>query len=236
MTTVYKTPSEIDDFDITADLRRVLERHGRFKPILDFDLKIDLSIAYSDKDDAVKLHGAPALAKIKIIGPEDRARGNGDVRITVDGPKYERRNQRQRDAILCHELYRIAIKTHRVVEKDEADKDVVVTRADLDPYERPVVKLIPDDWHVTGFRQVAEWYGNDSAEVCSHRAIGELLGQLVMPFAMAPGSEDAMNQAKLDRIFDRPAPSPRPPLPHPGSRRHRTRERRSPTGASRRSR
>lgn len=111
----------------------------------------------------------------------------------IDGAKYERRNERQRHAILCHELYHIAIKTHAEIEHDLNGDPRRVQKPDLDPYERPVVKLIPDDWSVTGFRQVAEWYGNDSAEVRSHRAIGELLGQLVMPFVMVPGPQAAID-------------------------------------------
>lgn len=57
MTTVYKTPDEVDTLTIRDDLEAVLSRHERFKPIVDFELKIDILLAYSDKDDAVKLHG-----------------------------------------------------------------------------------------------------------------------------------------------------------------------------------
>lgn len=183
MPTTYATPDQCRDLEILADLDEVLAAHERFAPILKFGLKIDILLASSDDDGpALSKNGAHPDAYIGRRSGKERAQGLGDVLIHVDAGRYRDKPRRERLATLAHELYHIAIQTHKETTLNDDNEEVIVDAADLDAYARPVVKLIADDWMVTGFREVAEWYGPDSCEVKSYRAMGKLLAQAVLPF------------------------------------------------------
>ncbi len=207
MPVYFKTPEQCPELEVLADMEAVVADHVRFDPIAEYGLKIDVIIAFADDDGpALTKAGAHPEGYIKVGNKEARAEGRGDVKIFVDGGKYRYKSQKERAAFWAHELYHISIKTHKETTLDDDGKEILVTAADLDDYGRPVVKLIPDDWTVTGFREVAEWYGDDSGEVKSHRAIGELLKQALMPFMAgddrAPGTTTTVNMtgAKLGKL------------------------------------
>ena len=83
---------------------------------------------------------------------------------------------RSQEALFAHELYHLRLQRH-------LDGSVKV-----DPYGRPVIRMIDDDWCINGFQRVAEWYGDASIEVQAHRGVGELLSQTALPFG-DPGSD-----------------------------------------------
>lgn len=164
MPTVY----QMSEMEVWEVFRHVLQ--SKF-PILDqADLRFELLSAFNPDGPAVKLHGSPALAVIKVIGPEERAKGAGDLRIKIDAERYDRLSDRTREAMFAHELYHVVLAR----KKNGALK--------LDPYERPVTRLKPDDWCFTGFKEVADWYGEDSVERISYRRLGEILSQSVFEF------------------------------------------------------
>lgn len=164
MPTVYQI-AEAEVWDV---FRRVLQT--KFPVLNEADLRFELLAAFNPDGPAVKLHGAAALATIKVIGPEERAKGAGDLRIKIDAERYERMRPRTREAIFAHELYHVVLAR----KKNGALK--------LDPYERPVTRLRPDDWCMTGFKEVADWYGEDSVERISYQNLGEILRQSVFEF------------------------------------------------------
>lgn len=124
-----------------------LEEHFAF--LIDEKIHVDIQAVITDGK-----HALPkgALACIKIVGPEERARGGPDVRILVDFAAYSRLEDVSKEAMYAHELY------HIIIAKDKEGE----TR--LDPYHRPVIRLKPDDWYIMGFKEVADWYGAASIE------------------------------------------------------------------------
>ena len=67
------------DGDVIAIMDRVIERHGMFAPIATHDVRIEILMAWSDKGSAVKVHGAPALASIKVVSGEQALADLSDV-------------------------------------------------------------------------------------------------------------------------------------------------------------
>ncbi len=189
MPTLFKRVADVPDLEIMADLHAVIDSHDRFAPIAEFGVKIDVLLGYNDGDADVLKDDADA--QIKVLKGEDRVNGVGDVRILINGERYRRYTSRQRAGLLAHELYHIQIPTHREVVFDDADREVFVSRPDLDDYGRPVVKLIKDDYKFTGFREVAQWYGADSGEVRFYRMLGASLEQSSLPFMAVTEDRDS---------------------------------------------
>jgi hypothetical protein len=175
----------------------VLAAHERFRLLIDLELRFDVLLAYNDAGPALKHHGAPALATVKVVGPEERARALAkgqseppDVRIKIDADRWGARSFRARAAVLAHELYHVL----PVTKKGKLS-------VERDAYGRPRLKLIPDDWSYTGFAEVAAWYGEDSAEVRSYKALGEILSQGSLSFMAEDGAT----------LSDKPAAPPPAP-------------------------
>jgi hypothetical protein len=143
----------------------------RFPQLEDEELNIEvLAATHPDGGPAVKHHGSPALAVIKVVKPEERSTGGPDLRIVVDLARYAKLNRRSQEALFAHELF------HVQVAKTKQGK------TKRDPYGRPVTRLRPDDWSITGFKEVADWYGEDSIEHRSYRVLGEALRQSLFEF------------------------------------------------------
>ena len=181
MATVYK----IADEDVLAVMRRVIDDHGIFAEIGE-NVRTEVLMAWSDKGSPLKHHGATAAAKIRVVDGEERSRGGPDVRILIDAGRFASMSPRSQEALFAHELYHLRLQRH-------LDGSVKV-----DPYGRPVIKMIDDDWCINGFQRVAEWYGDASIEVQAHRGVGEMLGQTALPFGdPAPLSEVEREAAAL---------------------------------------
>ncbi len=161
MPTQY-TLADKSDVDL---MHEVISRHERFSDLRKFGVVIEVLMAWSDNDQPIKHHGAVAIASVKVVGGEERANGGPDVRIKIDAKRYLALGKASREAVFAHELY------HIEVQYSGGDG---VKR---DPYGRPVIKTIPDDWTINGFQEVAEWYGEASIERRSYQAVGGLLEQ-----------------------------------------------------------
>ena len=198
------TTYEPADISVSSILDDVLSFHDRFTPIVDAGVRFDLLMASNDNGNPLKHHGSVAAAMIKIVGPEERARvlARGetdppDLRIKIDAGRWGRLTDRQRMALLAHELYHVELVTK--------PNSVILKR---DAYDRPVIKLIPDDWTINGFVEVASWYGEDAAERRSYKGVGELLAQKTFGFVEAPEARPVANvevlgcdaRAKADRL------------------------------------
>ncbi len=159
----------------------------RFPEIRDLQPELRITILMASNGGevfvpALKHHGTPAVAMIKRSNAEDRALDGPDILIEIDQNRWDERGERGRCAILAHELRHIEFKR---------DKGGVIK---YDAYDRPQIKLVPDDWTLTGFRDVAEWYGEDAAEVQAVRNVVETIQavhQLDLPFMDADSQQEA---------------------------------------------
>lgn len=149
----------------------------RFPAVYDCTPRIRLSILMALSDDplkpALKLHGWPCAAMIKVVSGEERARGGPDAVILIDATRWQDMNVRRREAVVAHELYHIEV-------KPEAGNDP--GKVQVDEYGRPKIKLRAHDWELGGFREIVEWYGDDAVEKRIINTITEDLAQMTLPF------------------------------------------------------
>lgn len=100
-------------------------------------------------------NGNPVAAQTSLVSEKDRVFNNNDVIIDLDYDFWDTLKDRQKQALMAHEL------SHIVVQRDK-DGSVKIAND-----TRPILKLIPDDWQITGFRHIVEEYGEDAVELQS---------------------------------------------------------------------
>lgn len=110
---------------------------------------------------AVKLHGYPCAATIKINSLKDRAEGKKDVTITIDGDSWPDYSYEERVGLISHELM------HLIVRRDKKGQ---IARDDRG---RPKLKSRLHDWQIGGFAKVAKKHGEASFEVQHVRRLKE---------------------------------------------------------------
>ncbi len=82
----------------------------------------------------------------------DRVAGKADADLKIDEENWNGLTDRQREALLHHELLHLEVKS------DEEG------HVQTDDCGRPKLKIRPHDWEAGGFNQVAEAYREDSPE------------------------------------------------------------------------
>lgn len=100
---------------------------------------------------ALRFGGAAATACIKKVSPKDRVLKPYDAEIQIDEMRWDDMTDQQRLAVMDHELQHI-----------ELQYDDGVLRTDDDG--RPVLKMRPDDWVLTGFEAVVRRHGEAALE------------------------------------------------------------------------
>lgn len=103
----------------------------------------------------VKFAGANAAAVMRKVPPRRRVYDPHDVEIEVDGMTWDELTEQKRIALLDHELHHVTL----VVGDDNA--------VQTDDSGRPKVRLIPDDFILTGFYSIARRHHNYSLEYLS---------------------------------------------------------------------
>lgn len=121
------------------------------------------------KGPALKLHGVPALATMKIISLKLRAHGLSDAEILIDGDRWGGLTDRQRVALLDHELNHI--------EPNYKDNMLV-----LDDLNRPKLSIRQHDYNFGWFIDVVQRHGESSVESMQANAFMEESGQLFLGF------------------------------------------------------
>lgn len=101
---------------------------------------------------SLKLHGAYALATIRVIGRRQRTYVKHDALIEIDMPQWKIQSPATKKALIDHEL------THLVVKLDKQGDPK------LDDLNRPVLGLRPDDFTLTGFLDVIKRHGSAAVE------------------------------------------------------------------------
>ena len=144
------------------------------------DLVIKLLMAYGPRDKhsalsgpALKHHGQAALGKIRLARPEETLLGGYRVVVLLDGDKWPDLPPDTRLAVLDHELCHLS--------HNETGK----------------LKLVPDDYAITGMYDVIERHKKASGEIVSLIGIIDhgSIGQLLLPF-MAKKPTKPKRQAK----------------------------------------
>lgn len=100
----------------------------------------------------VKFAGANAAAVTRKVPPRRRVYDEHDAEIEVDGLTWDELSEPQRIALLDHELNHIVVSV--------GDDNAV----QLDDMGRPKVRLIPDDFTLTGFYAIGRRHGRTALE------------------------------------------------------------------------
>jgi len=163
--------------------KEILNKYETHKPLVAFDVQVDLVFAYGDEDDkgrklndALTKGGLKALGICRKISLKDRALGRGDAEIALDGDWWQDADADQQAALLDHELHHISVK---------ADKH---GNAQYDDLGRPQLKLRKHDVEVGWFKCIAERHGASSQEQIQAKSIMDNAGQYFWP-GIAPTVE-----------------------------------------------
>lgn len=154
MPTYQKAPESVRS--TANDLIRKYETH---EPLASAQVVIDLLMAFGNVDDetgektgdAITSQGYRCLASTRVVNLRDRAKGNGDAEIILDGDEWANMEPEEQAALLDHELHHLKVKV---------DKRGVV-RDDLG---RPKLELRKHDHHFGWFDVIAARHGQASQE------------------------------------------------------------------------
>lgn len=153
MTTYDTVPQDVLDLiNNTID-----EYHRELKSA---GVTVDAVFAFDDNGEhPVKFGGYPAYAYIKITSLKNRIKGMADAEITIDGDAFKSMNEKQRIALIDHELYHLAV---------AYDKEGNVK---FDDAERPKLKIRKHDYQLGWFREIALRHKENSPEVYQARIL-----------------------------------------------------------------
>ncbi len=162
--------------DTMAIIRKVIgEHHHELKKA---QVKIDCLFASNEDNDAITLHGYKCAAVVRKISYKNRVMGRGDAEITIDALWWEDATDRQKEALISHELTHLQVvyntKTN-AIKRDGAD--------------RPKLSMRLHDWQLGGFEEVAKVFGKDAPEVVLARDFKERFGQLCFDFGRGAKKE-----------------------------------------------
>lgn len=140
-------------------------------------VELTCDVVFVDLDDAdaeettpaLKLHGYPCDAIVRIVSVKDRAKGLADIEIQIDRRRYQGMTPEERDALLDHELHHVEIK------KDRHQKPQV------DGCGRPKLKMKLHDHEFGWFTEIARRHREASAEVQQARRLMDRAGQFYWP-------------------------------------------------------
>lgn len=144
----------IDEFNVHASLR-------------EHEVRIDFLIAYPEvnadgfaKGPAILHRGMKALGLCRVVNYRDRIKGLGDAEITLDGEYWDEATERERLALLDHELTHIELNSlGGDIERDDAG--------------RPKVRMKKHDFEVGWFHGVAARWKSSASEVRQARVLQE---------------------------------------------------------------
>lgn len=190
-----KTYSEAPD-----DCREIVNQVAQktYPELLKFGVKIDLlSVATDGEEPALKLHGYPCAAVIRVVGLKERAKGHGDVEITIDEEVWHTSDTAQQRALIDHELRHIALKMDPKNEK----------QVKLDSAGRPKIGMHKHDLQVGWFRDIAERHGDASFEVQQARTAFLIYRQTFFAFVGEPTIEPPEKVRALAEKIKRLSPS-----------------------------
>lgn len=160
-----------DEADLEA-VERMAAIRDRYYPEL-AGIRIGMLIIYDDDEDkqVLKHGGYPAAALARVVSERDRAAGMCDAQIILDQSSYRRMTEKQRDALIDHELHHFEV----MPDKSGAPR--------MDTNERPRLRIRKHDHQFGWFDTIAERHGEHSVEVKQARQLVDESGQLYFDFA-----------------------------------------------------
>lgn len=137
-------------------------------------IRIGLLVIYDDDEDkqVLKHGGYPAAALARIVSERDRAAGMCDAQIILDQSSYRRMTDKERDALLDHELHHFEV----VQDKSGAPR--------MDTNERPKLRIRKHDHQFGWFDAIADRHGEHSVEVKQAKQLVDDTGQLYFNFVV----------------------------------------------------
>jgi hypothetical protein len=129
----------------------------------------------NDGGSAVEVNGYPAQARVSVIGYRQRVDDRKDVEIVLDERNWDGLNEPQQRALLDEQI--TALEVMR-------DENGAVKTDDLG---RARLRVRLADWRITGFRSIAQRYGDDAACVRAAKAFQKAFGEV----ALKPAEERA---------------------------------------------
>ena len=159
---IYRTA----DRNVTDLLRQVMNQHH--PELLEYEVRITVLMANVATDPktgepkaphALTHNGWPAQAIVKVNSHVDRVAGKADADLKIDEENWNGLTDRQREALLHHELLHLEVR---------CDEEGGVQ---TDDSGRPKLKIRPHDYDCSGFHQVAQTYREDAPEA---RALASL--------------------------------------------------------------
>jgi hypothetical protein len=137
-------------------------------------------------DSVLKHQGYPAQAVARITPTRDRALGIADATIVIDRCNWLTLSQRQRDALIDHELTHLT----RVLD-DETGRPV------CDVLDRPKLAMRRHDFQAGWFHEIAQRHKDASPEVRAAKQLMAGDGQLYFDFGprTTPGLERLQPQS-----------------------------------------
>lgn len=166
----------LPDPDMTEVLAEVMRTH--FPALVDAGVVVGVLSAHAKVGKngevsgcALKLHGVPCLALVRVNKLRDRVRGMADATIDVDADQWPNHTDKKKRSLMHHELQ------HLVVVYDKEDGSVKT-----DDAGRPKLKLRPHDWQIGGFDATVEAFGGDAHEAAAFADLHRHLSQKLLPF------------------------------------------------------
>jgi hypothetical protein len=164
-------PKEVENL-----AQSVLEKHESHRPLIDMKVSVAYLFAYGDTDeetgeplnDALNHHGQKCLGICSITSKKDRALGQKDALIRLDGDWWAGVSEKEQEALLDHELHHLAIKTTKGA-------------VQFDDLGRPILKMRKHDFQVGWFKCIAERNGEHSQEQIQARLAFDMWGQSFWP-------------------------------------------------------
>lgn len=165
------------DPEVSELIKRLIGKHHR--DLAEAGVRVGARLAFATVDEntgepkgpALKHHGYPAGAIVRIVSHRDRVAGMPDAMIDLDGEAWENDwDDDRKAAVIDHEL------THLEVQYDE---DGAVK---LDDCHRPKLKMRLHDWELGGFAEIAKRYKEAALEVEGARKMADKYGQMLFPW------------------------------------------------------
>lgn len=189
-------------------IERVMAEHHR--DLDDADVTVQAVMAHPKVEGgtALKHHGVPAKAKVRIVQQKERALGMADAEVMIDAERWEEMPETDRVALVDHELtHLLVVYDQEQIERDENGEPVL--RSDGSPcYKvkrddggRPRLRMRHHDYEFGWFTEVAERHGKYSTEVQQAASLMDRHGQVYFAF-LADGAPSATTTAAERAVGD----------------------------------
>jgi hypothetical protein len=153
-------------------------------------VKVDLVLAFRDPEGeapAMEKDGHRIMGKASILNLKDRVKGMGDCEIILDGDAWDGLPEKQKAALMDHEL------EHFEVKRDKEGSFL------YDDMNRPMLKIRNHDRQFGWFDTVAQRHRSDSLEVAELQRLFTEAGQIYLPFVKG---NDADLSERIDKALE----------------------------------